>query len=245
MEVGQRWGGGGRAGTRLFSPRSQTTGGVRTGTLQQEAKDLRRLFLQAPGKVELRCWRGKGNETEQGLSPAAPVPLQIPEEGAFSSQAPTLRTPDCLHLLPARDCSFRSPTCPAPAAPSTFSPLPATVRRTRAARPPYHARRGAAPPPARRLCVSAVCCGWTRSSGPGSEGGVSRGMRGVSELTAPAVPPLPPPPSRLNLPFHQAYSPSAPAPPQSRCLWVSQFLFPPSLLHSLQSHFPLFSLHLF
>lgn len=74
------------------------------------------------------------------------------------------------------------------------------------ARPPYHARRGAAPPLAQRRCVSAVCFGWTRSSGRGSEGGVSRGLGSVSDLTGLRHPSFPlswkagPLPAHLPLP---------------------------------------------
>uniref|UniRef100_A0A5F5PYG9 Protein CutA n=1 Tax=Equus caballus TaxID=9796 RepID=A0A5F5PYG9_HORSE len=126
----------------------------------------------------------------------------------------------CLRLLPPPDSSLRSPTPPSlqPGPPSALSPPLSGAREP--ARPPYHARRGAAPPPARRLCVSAVCCGWTRSSGPGSEGGVSRGCGGVSDLTGPGRPSsFPPPPRKDEPPFPPGLPTFCPS-TLFKCLWI-------------------------
>lgn len=117
--------------------------------------------------------------------------------------------------------------------PSALSPSLSGAREP--ARPPYHARRGAAPPPARRPCVSAVCCDWTRSAGPGSEGGVSRGCGGVSDLTGPGRPSSFPPPPRKDEPPSPLGLPTFG--PCSRTLFkllgMSRFLFPLSLQVSL------------
>lgn len=114
--------------------------------------------------------------TRGGRSPTAPIPR------AARTRAPCPRDRDhgCSPPPPApRDCPGHEP-----------------------ARPPYHARRGAAPPLAQRRCVSAVCFGWTRSSGRGSEGGVSRGLGSVSDPTGLRQPSSPVPWKAGPLPAH-------------------------------------------
>lgn len=161
---------------------------------RQETKGLSRLFSQAPGKrSNFTAGEEEGAKlssvwTRGGRSPTAPVPR------AARMRAPCPRDRDhgCSPPPPApRDCPGHEP-----------------------ARPPYHARRGAAPPLAQRRCVSAVCFGWTRSSGRGSEGGVSRGLGSVSDPTGlRRSSPLPfhgrPAPCQPTCPFHPCPLPLA------------------------------------
>lgn len=141
--------------------------------------------MQAPGKESnFAAGEEKGSETARtaGASHPQPPSRSDPRGGRLlrpGSHSQNSRL--CLRLLPAPDSSS-VPGLPLPCNPVHLQPSPRDCPGHESllepARPPYHARRGAAPPPARRLCVSAVCCDWTRSSGPGSEGGVSRGCGG-------------------------------------------------------------------
>ena len=149
--VGQR--SGGRAGTRSFFPRSQTWGWEGQGTLGQEAKDLRRLFLQAPGKESnFAAGEEKGSETARtaGASHPQPPSRSDPRGGRLlrpGSHSQNSRL--CLRLLPAPDSSLGSRTPPPlqPCPPSALSP-----------------RLSGAREPARACSAAVPCSPWGRPS---------------------------------------------------------------------------------
>ena len=124
--MGQR--SGGRAGTRSFSPRSQTQAGEGQGQpLGQEAKDLSRLFLQAPGKQSnFTAGEEKESETARTAEASHPQPASRSDPRRGRQLRPGSHTVRDFVSAPSRART------PPPLHPGPRSPHPAPVRGTRA-----------------------------------------------------------------------------------------------------------------